>query len=381
MLCLQFVPNSIHHCNPYSGTSFEHSLHTSHDGTYLLCPLLFVQNVLSASIMLSTDLRNGGEEGYGSIEGAHEEHIPGELSRHARAAWLIEETLRGQKASSDSLPRTTRARNVYLFYRNFAPLRQCAVLALIFLSFFERPSWCTRSACAAPDASDAFLSGVPYLTPSVALLINISALAVLVAFALVDASTKRISFHSYVLVQRVLLIALCVELLYSAYWQGHPPIRFAPMLRTFLPLFYWQSLMQVAFAIGAVIRPFFDVFVIVVVFVLFFGWFCTLLYHDIPQANRYFGSLPRGLYTAFTCTTTADWPMQVMALIDVTRPAALLFLVFIVICVFILFNVRSHVPSFRYQILQIQLSTRFGLMQTCKESDKAHILGLSLSIR
>lgn len=89
----------------------------------------------------------------------------------------------------------------------------------------------------------------------------------------------------------------------------------------------------------AVVRPFIDVCTILVLFTLVFGWIVTLLFHDVPRGSRYFGDLGTGLYSAFTSLTTADWPMQVMAVVDVARPSALMFLVFIVIGVFLLFNV------------------------------------------
>lgn len=65
----------------------------------------------------------------------------------------------------------------------------------------------------------------------------------------------------------------------------------------------------------------------------------TLIYHDVPAADRYFGNLTLGWYSTFTSLTTADWPMQIMAVLDASRPSALLFLFFIVIGVFLFFNV------------------------------------------
>lgn len=129
------------------------------------------------------------------------------------------------------------------------------------------------------------------------------------------------------------------DFVWVALCAGFPPVRFAPYMRALLPLFYWNALKECTLSILVVIPPFFDVFTIVALFVVVFGWIVTLLFHDVPEADEYFGNLSVGLYSAFTSITTADWPMQVMGLLDVSRASALMFLLFIVLGVFLLFNV------------------------------------------
>lgn len=191
-----------------------------------------------------------------------------------------------------------------------------------------------------PDGSDLFLSSLPYLQPGVQEAVNAVLLAVLVFFVVFDA----VALPGSALQPRerqlyILLTLLVADFVWVEFWAGYPPVRFAPYLRALLPLFYWHALHECTMGIFAVLQPFLDVVTIVALFVLVFGWLVTLLFHDVPAGDRYFGDLTVGLYSAFTSVTTADWPMQIMAVLDFSRASALLFLVFIVIGVFLLFNV------------------------------------------
>lgn len=264
------------------------------------------------------------------------------LSRHELAAWIIDETMRGAPIENTSaIPRTRTSRKAYLFFENTLFIRQFAALGLVFLSFFELPSYCSATRqCLAPDESELFLSSLPYLQPGVQAAINAVLLAILIFFVVFDAvalptaALQSKDRHLYVVL--TLLVADCI---WVALWRGYPPIRFAPYLRALLPLFYWHALRECTIGISAVLQPFLDVVTIVALFVLVFGWLVTLLFHDVPEGDRYFGNLTVGLYSAFTSMTTADWPMQIMAVLDVSRASAILFLVFIVLGVFLLFNV------------------------------------------
>lgn len=265
-----------------------------------------------------------------------------ELSRHALAAWIIDETLRGCPLPHDAaLPRTTRTRAAYLFFENAASFRHAAVLGLVLLSFFELPAWCSATrGCVSPDGSDLFLSGIPYLPPVAQAALNAALLAILIFFVAYELHALRgAAMHSGQRALVVLLAALVADAVWVAAFSGYPPFRPAPYLRVALPLFYWTALRECTTSIAAVINPFIDIVVFVGIFIAVFGWVVTLLFHDAPPAQRYFGDLTRGLYAAFTSVTTADWPMQIMGALDVSRASALLFLACIIVGVFFLFNV------------------------------------------
>lgn len=264
------------------------------------------------------------------------------LSRHETAAWIIDETTRGIPINNpNAIPRTREKRDNYLLFENTVIARQLAAFFLLMLSFFEIPSYCCPSkACVAPDSGDLFLSTVPYFQPRRALSVNAMLLTILICFFLYDKfNLQGIHLHPYPRILTVLLTALVIDLFWVMYHRGYPPFRPAPYLRAFLPLFYWTSLRECTMAIVAVLVPFLDVFSILTAFTLIFGWLVTLFFHDVKSADRYFGNLWTGMYSAFTTLTTADWPMQSMALLDYSRPSALFFLIFIVIGVFLLFNV------------------------------------------
>lgn len=248
------------------------------------------------------------------------------LTDHELGAWIIDETLRGVEVEQDTLPRTRAARRAYLFYTNSTFVRQIAAVVLVFLSFFEVPAWCgAEGICAAPDGSELYMSGTHLLSAFEQALINGCSLAVLIFFAVFDWRTRpRSSFHENYRMMRVLLFLLALDFVWVASYKGYPPFRPAPFLRALLPLFYWRALHECAAGILAVLYPFCEVIPFVALFVFLFGWVTTLLFHDEPAAERYFGDLTTGLYSSFTSVTTADWPMSVtLTLVSSTEPDAL----------------------------------------------------------
>lgn len=264
------------------------------------------------------------------------------LSRHELAAWIVDETMRGLPIKhAKSVPRTRANRTAYLFFENTLFIRQTAALLLVMLTFFEYPSYCSPTKqCVSPDGSSLFLSGLPYLSPLYQAIVNALLLAILIFFLVFDAvALPGFELQPHATLLKFLLGGLVADFVWVALCAGFPPVRLAPYMRALLPLFYWNALKECTLSILVVIPPFFDVFTIVALFVVVFGWIVTLFFHDVPEADQYFGNLNVGLYSAFTSITTADWPMQIMALLDVSRASALLFLVFIVLGVFLLFNV------------------------------------------
>lgn len=263
------------------------------------------------------------------------------LTRHEKAAWIVDETMRGGviKSASD-VPPSPAMRAHYLFYMNFSWIRRGAVIILVLLSFVEMPSWCSEyHGCQRSDDANMHLSGVPYFSPIATMAIDIVALSVLIGFAILDLRLPTVRAEGFRRQHSALLGLLALNFVYVLIFGGYPPVRVAPFLRACLPLYYWQPLSECFMAIFAVINPFSDVVVFVILFTFLFGWVVTTFFHDVPEAGGYFGNLGEGLYSAFTSLTTADWPMQVMGVLEASKATALLLVVFVVIGVFLLFNV------------------------------------------
>lgn len=264
------------------------------------------------------------------------------LSPHETAAWILDTTIRDAPVYNyETIPRTRKKRQRYLFFENTQIVRDSVVVLLVFLSLFELPSHCSAAKeCIAPDGSNMYLSGVPYLKVWEQMSINAVFLAILGFFFIYDLLYfPHATLHVYHNSLGWVLGALVVDFFWVAFWSGYPPFRPAPFIRAILPLFYWHALREVTLGIGAVIAPFLDVVAFVIIFTLFFGWMVTIVFHDSNVADQYFGNLAVGLYSAFTSMTTADWPMQVMGILDANRIYALVFLAFIIIGVFLLLNV------------------------------------------
>lgn len=229
-----------------------------------------------------------------------------QLNRYEICAWIVDETLRGNRVTPSSLPRTREHRAKHLRFQHSLWLRQLCALVLVMLSFFETPAWCGRDAVCAITGADGqpanlYLSGLPQLSPFTASVIEAVALGVLVWYAyqqksLLRAGSAAEANFPYLVLTLGLLVADCL----FAILMPAPPFRAAPMIRAFLPLFYWRSLADMASGCKAVLVPFADVTLFWVIFVVFFGWLFTLLFHDVDNADRYFGTLTTGIYSSFT---------------------------------------------------------------------------------
>lgn len=271
------------------------------------------------------------------------------LSRTEKAAWIVDETLRGNRVpSEDYIPQTVGVRRRHLRYQAQLVYRRAAVAALVLLSFFEVPPWCGRTAVCAvagPDGADAelFMSGVATLRPAIASAIELVCLLFLIAQLvmrrkLLEQEDPRSRGNRAFRALAAVLAALLVDALVAAAFPA-PPFRLAPYLRAALPLFYWRALADAADGVRALLRPFADVLVFWVLFVLGSGWICTLLFHEMPAgSDRYWGDLTTGLLSSFIIATGADYPMQIMAVYETHRGYVFLFVGQVVVGIFLLFN-------------------------------------------
>lgn len=276
---------------------------------------------------------------------------PGALSAAAKAAWIVDETLRGNAVPSlAAIPATPAVRARHLRYEAYGGLRLLAATALVALSFFEYPAWCGRGGpCVVAGPSGPvgveglYMSGVATLPPWLASALEFVTLGVLLYFLLEsraicaaeDAGSEGNQFfacHAWLLAALVADAALTVAV--PAYYF----VRVGPVLRAALPLFYSRALLQTARGVRALVRPFLDVLLFWVMFVLGTGWFCTLLFHDMPGTERYWGDLPTGLLSSFIIATGADYPMQIMQVYETHRGYVIFFVAQIVVGIFILFN-------------------------------------------
>eukprot|EP00172_Hildenbrandia_rubra_P003690 Plantae.Rhodophyta-Hildenbrandia_rubra.ctg6189.p1 GENE.Plantae.Rhodophyta-Hildenbrandia_rubra.ctg6189~~Plantae.Rhodophyta-Hildenbrandia_rubra.ctg6189.p1 ORF type:complete len:775 (-),score=87.14 Plantae.Rhodophyta-Hildenbrandia_rubra.ctg6189:404-2728(-) len=272
------------------------------------------------------------------------------LTRHQCAAWLVELTLAGVETPFDPthLPRSAAKRRAHLFFENTRIVSQTLVLVLLALSFWEVPDWCDGSnpdlLCTSPDGSDLFLSGISYISRTWGMIVELVCVLILMSFLIFERRLVGDQWWEADERRRVVWIVLFLELLDCLTWGvytlvgGGQRYRFALYLRCVLPFLYFPAIWDVSKGIISVLGPFCDALGLLVVFTLGTGWVGTLLFHEVPDAQRYFGTLPRGLYTTFTSMTTADWPMQIMAVLDDNRLYCIAFFLFIIFGVFYLFN-------------------------------------------
>lgn len=80
------------------------------------------------------------------------------------------------------------------------------------------------------------------------------------------------------------------------------------------------------------------ILVLLVVVIVFYGWFGVVLFYDTTQGARDFSNLIEGCWTLWICVTTANYPDVMMPSYNDSRLSAIFFVSFMIITFFFLMN-------------------------------------------
>jgi two pore calcium channel protein len=223
-----------------------------------------------------------------------------------------------------------------------------ALTGLIALTFFEKPPWCY-------GAGEAHCKSPEYPTFSLPFFSRNAGLAIETTFvmALVLQTTLKIMYSGahrllanrsrYGSIKETLsagLLAVSVLELIAAWAQPEYNIRLAPYLR--LCLFGVNSA-GVRFELelfASILPALAPVFVLVLLYVLFFGLFGILAFqNNTEEGAADFCSLRRALWTLLILLTTANFPDVMMPAYARNRASSLFFISFVIIGIFVLINI------------------------------------------
>ena len=294
-----------------------------------------------------------------------------ELTQIEKASWYVESALRGLEAPSLNNASKASRKKYLRFEKSQNPERSIIMLALVLVTFFEVPLWCnvSESVCDAPDGSQIYLSGLPYLSPSMSCPIELVCYALVLRLCYLEACCHGSILRAPLLCRiastlAALAIADTAWYLLSVYkLQLHPSFRLSPFVRILL-LSCTTTAMSTLKSCFSVVPAFAEVLVLVFCVFSFAGWLMAMVMDDVegytprcassddlddcPKANEGFEDLQSSLYTMATVATNADVPDLQIPSYSYFRPLGLFWMTFYVIANFLFLNLALAVVYNEY---------------------------------
>ncbi|KAL3701106.1 hypothetical protein R1sor_019128 [Riccia sorocarpa] len=256
------------------------------------------------------------------------------------------------------------ATSLYFAYTRLEPFWNLTLAALILLSFFEVPLWCTGdfpNPCGSKEKY--YLGGLPYLTRAESLICEIVIfiiLAIYTFFPILFMGKKLFWSDPLNSVKVVLLFVLAVDTLLDLFYVtpigpiSSLPVRVAPYVRVILVAVNLSEVRDSVKTLFQVLPDFFDVATLLVLFVLFSSWLGYILFEDTVQGTEVFTSFPATVYGMSILFTTSNNPDLWLTAYKQARISSLFFIVYILIGVYFVTNLVLAVvyDSFKGQLAE-----------------------------
>ena len=318
------------------------------------------------------------------------------LSPIKRAAWLIEDALRGVPVDPTLSEAGFRQVPIVLYERYLAYTRLRAYLypvlvALVVLAFFEVPLWCAgdgyrdnpwtdaASSCRVPGDSQFYISGLPYMPLGYSLILEAGLYVYLLMLfyrQYVFRNTNGTYLRTPLNVVYVLLsaAALLDTIVYGAAGFA-PSFRVAPYARIAL-VALTEPVLTTLTSTAAAVAQYLRVLLIIIAFALLYAFVMATLLHgdssqmpecrnesllpgeasECPTADTYFEDPTEAAYTMVLLAACQQFPGKLLPLYANYRHFGLLWMVYFFLSNFILLNVTLATVFNAYQE-QFQAST------------------------
>ena len=101
------------------------------------------------------------------------------------------------------------------------------------------------------------------------------------------------------------------------------------------------------------------------IIILFYAWFGVVIFHGSLEGEEMFPNLADGIWTLWTCVTTANYPDVMMPSYNIYRGTALYFMSFMVLCYFYVMNLVLAVAVNTYDDnIRVRKTRRADLSKT-----------------
>lgn len=228
------------------------------------------------------------------------------------------------------------------------PVR-ATLLALVVLSFFERPAWCAGSS---PDPTQYLMSGIAVLRAPTVLVLEWLGIAILCSEVMLMVIAQGTARWCQERLQRlysiVLLLTLIDLVVATSVWCIHgdeslQQFRFAAFLRMLLLITQSEQLRLQFYLINRTIPALTSIGLVLFAFLLVFAWAGTLFFQDTDEGRQYFPTLPEAAWSLLIALTTANFPDVMMPAYISWRGAVIFFATFELVGTLFLLNLITAV--------------------------------------
>ncbi|KAL2650542.1 hypothetical protein R1flu_018670 [Riccia fluitans] len=285
---------------------------------------------------------------------------------YQRAAALVDLAEDGEGIPSEVLEQDNakRSTSLYFTYIRLDPFWNLTLAALILLSFFEVPLWCSGSfpnPCGSREKY--YLGSLPYLTREESLVFEIVIFIILVVYTfypILFMGKKLFWRDSLNSVKVVLLLLLAVDTLVDLFYVtptgpiSSLPVRVAPYVRVILVAVNLSQVRDSVKTIFQVLPDFIDVAALLSLFILFSSWLGYILFEDTVQGKEVFTSYMLTLYGMTILFTTENNPDLWLPAYKQAPISSVFFILYILIGVYFMTNLVLAViyDSFKGQLAE-----------------------------
>ncbi|CAM9859362.1 unnamed protein product [Chrysoparadoxa australica] len=234
-------------------------------------------------------------------------------------------------------------RRIHRIRHKIVPFLLAMIWFLLALTFFEVPQWCKRDAydiCARSDqTSGALNSGVTTISETAGYLVELACLFPLCLDLLlisVAYPRKGILFWARVAIPLLYLIEIAGCFVGSK-MNVYMPFRLAPLFRASLLVLYSAPLKQQINLLLRIVPEFFNLIVVLVVFIGFCGWYGTMVFSG-AERREWFPSLEPSMWNILVTLTTANFPDVMIPAFSTSRASCTFFVLVLAIGLFLLMN-------------------------------------------
>ncbi|KAL8151078.1 hypothetical protein V2J09_020886 [Rumex salicifolius] len=250
----------------------------------------------------------------------------------------------------------------YFFYTRFDFLWSANYFALIVLSFFEKPLWCSKesNSVSCNDRDYYYLGQLPYLTTIESLTwegITFVLLTLHILFPIIFGGFfvywKKPLHRLKVILLLILVADLLVYIVYlSPVASYYLPFRIAPYVRVVFFVLNIRELRESVLVLAGMLPTYLNVMALWLLFQLFSSWIAYVVFEDTVQGDTVFTSFGVTLYQMFILFTTSNNPDVWIPAYKASRWYCIFFILYVLLAVYFVTNLILAVvyDSFKSQL-------------------------------
>ncbi|CEL98608.1 unnamed protein product [Vitrella brassicaformis CCMP3155] len=280
------------------------------------------------------------------------------VARLQKAALWVERAWKGRGLDDKATELDERSLVWYVVQRRLKPFLVVATVVYLTLVFFEIPSWCMRGLIATPSdlASCRIVESPTYpllpwwlsVTLDMACLLVFSARFVMRVLTYgrksITTFPRRIIGLSLL---GLLLLVDCLQLGRVALYGSLPTI--SRMFRPVMVVFIFKTAQKEVVRVYRTLVTSLDVFLLCFAVFFLFTWAGVLIFARTREAEEGFESFSEAFFLLFVTFTTVNFPNVMMPIVNINRWAALYFVFFMVVTLFLLSNVLKAAFYYYYR--------------------------------